>query len=99
MNRYVTRFTSAAQRRMRRIQKNEAVRVLRKLSEFQDALEAGDTSALDIKPLTGQHGRRRLRVGDYRAVYTLDKDDDGQPVVCVLVIAVGDRRDIYGQGF
>lgn len=82
---------------MRRIPKNEATRILRKLSELQDALDVGDTSALDIKPLTGQYGRRRLRVGDYRAVYTLDESDEGQLIVCVLVIAVVNRRDVYGQ--
>ena len=70
-----------------------------RLSELQDALDVGDTNALDIKPLTGQHGRSRLRIGDYRAVYTLDKDDDGQPVVCVRGIAVGNRRDIYSRDF
>ncbi|GAA1109706.1 type II toxin-antitoxin system RelE/ParE family toxin [Nocardiopsis exhalans] len=98
MNRHITRFTPAAQRRMRRIPRGEAVRILRRLSELQSALDDGDTSTFDIKPLTGYHGRWRLRVGDYRAVYTLDKDDEGQPVVLVWIIAVGNRGDIYEQG-
>ncbi|MBB5493384.1 mRNA-degrading endonuclease RelE of RelBE toxin-antitoxin system [Nocardiopsis metallicus] len=68
------------------------------MSELQSALDDGDTSTFDIKPLTGYHGRWRLRVGDYRAVYTLDKDDEGQPVVLVWIIAVGNRGDIYEQG-
>ncbi|WP_019609333.1 type II toxin-antitoxin system RelE/ParE family toxin [Nocardiopsis sp. CNS-639] len=99
MNRHITRFSTAAQRRMRRIPRKEAVRILRRLSELQQALDVGDTSGFDVKPLAGHQGRWRLRVCDYRVVYTLDKDDEGQPIVWVWVIAVGNRRDVYGQGF
>lgn len=97
MIRHLTRFTPAAQRRMRGIPRGEAVKILRRLAELQHGLDAGDTSGLDIKPLTGHQGRWRLRVGAYRAVYTVDKDDEGQPVVWIWVITVGNRRDIYQQ--
>ncbi|KOX17108.1 type II toxin-antitoxin system RelE/ParE family toxin [Nocardiopsis sp. NRRL B-16309] len=83
---------------MRGIPRNEAVRILRRWSELRQALDDGDTSGFDIKPLTGHQGRWRLRVGNCRAVYTLDKDDDGQPIVWVWVITVGDRKDIHQQG-
>ncbi|MFV2198048.1 type II toxin-antitoxin system RelE family toxin [Nocardiopsis sp. LOL_012] len=95
MRRHLTRFSSAAQRRMRRIPKQAAVRILRRLSELQAALGTGDTEAFDIKPLTGHQGRWRLRVGDHRVVYTLDKDDEGGPIVWVWGITVGDRREVY----
>ncbi|WP_198659131.1 type II toxin-antitoxin system RelE/ParE family toxin [Nocardiopsis sp. FIRDI 009] len=98
MIRHITRFTPAAQRRMRGIPRSAAVKILRCLSELQQALDAGDTGAFDIKPLTGHHGRWGLRVGDYRAVYTLEKDDEGQPIIWVWVISVGDRRNIYQRG-
>ncbi|MEU0236933.1 type II toxin-antitoxin system RelE/ParE family toxin [Nocardiopsis sp. NPDC006198] len=97
MIRHLTRFTPAAQRRMRGIPRDGAVRILRRLSELQHALDDGDTSAPDIRPLSGHQGRWRLRVGAYRAVYTLDKDDDGQPIVWVWAITVGDRRDVCRQ--
>lgn len=35
----------------------------------------------------------RLRVGDYRVVYTID---DGKLIV--IVVAVGHRRNVYRQG-
>ncbi|MFE9767219.1 type II toxin-antitoxin system RelE/ParE family toxin [Streptomyces sp. NPDC005808] len=54
------------------------------------ALDANDTSALDIKALQGHNARRRLRVGDYRVVYTVE---DGRLVVWVLTFA--DRREGY----
>ena len=40
--------------------------------------------------LTGVHGVMRIRVGDYRILYTID---EGKLVV--LVVDAGHRRDIY----
>ncbi|WBB57673.1 type II toxin-antitoxin system RelE/ParE family toxin [Streptomyces sp. WMMC500] len=87
---YVTRFTPAAQRQMRAVPLPEARRILIRLGEFQRAMDKGDTSAFDIKPLTGQDGMSRLRVGHCRVVYTVDNG-----ALVVWVVAVGDRRDVY----
>ena len=40
----------------------------------------------------GEHGRWRVRVGDYRVVYTVD---DGR--LLVLVLRVAHRREVYGR--
>ncbi len=40
--------------------------------------------------LKGRHGSLRIRVGDYRVVYTI-RDD----VLVVAVVALGHRSDIY----
>ncbi|WP_030277675.1 type II toxin-antitoxin system RelE family toxin [Streptomyces sp. NRRL B-24484] len=87
---HVTRFTAHAQRDMLKIPRPDALRILRRLTELQQALDDGDTSAFDIKALQGHNARWRLRVGDYRIVYTVD---DGRLIVWVL--AAGNRRDIY----
>jgi mRNA interferase RelE/StbE len=87
---YVTRFTPHAQRDMLKIPRLDALRILHRLAEFQKAMDAGDTTAFDIKALQGHSSRWRLRVGDYRVVYTIE---DGQ--LLVWVMAVGNRRDIY----
>ncbi|MCX4971777.1 MULTISPECIES: type II toxin-antitoxin system RelE/ParE family toxin [unclassified Streptomyces] len=87
---YVTRFTPHAQRDMLKIPRPDALRILYRLTELQKALDANDTSALDIKALQGHDARWRLRVGDYRAVYTIE---DCRLVVWVL--AVANRRDVY----
>jgi mRNA interferase RelE/StbE len=87
---YVTRFTPHAQRDLLKIPRPDALRILYRLAELQKAMDAGDTSAFDIKALQGHSSRWRLRVGDYRVVYTIE---DGQLIVWVL--AAVNRRDVY----
>lgn len=47
----------------------------------------------DIKAMQGNSGYFRLRVGDYRIIYTVDNN-----VLLVRVVAVGNRGQIY-KGF
>ncbi|KUO19852.1 type II toxin-antitoxin system RelE family toxin [Streptomyces dysideae] len=89
---YVTRFTPHAQRGMLKIPRPDALRILYRLAELQKALDAGGTASFDIKALQGHSARWRLRVGDYRVVYTMEDDQ-----LIVWVLAVGNRRDIYRQ--
>ena len=45
----------------------------------------------NIKPLKGKYkGLYRLRVGNYRVVYRLNKEE-----ITILVIRIGHRKDIY----
>ena len=44
----------------------------------------------DIKAMQGYAGFYRLRVGDYRVIYTVNGD-----VLLVRVIEVGNRGDVY----
>ncbi|MFD6416102.1 type II toxin-antitoxin system RelE/ParE family toxin [Streptomyces sp. NPDC060194] len=87
---HVTRFTPHAQRDLLKVPRSDAVRILHRLTELQRALDSGDTSAFDIRALQGHHARWRLRIGDYRAVYTVE---DGELILWVL--AVANRRDVY----
>jgi len=36
-------------------------------------------------------GARRLRVGDYRVIYTIDPPD------VVVIVKIGHRREVYGE--
>lgn len=47
-----------------------------------------ETGAGDVKVLVGRSGARRLRIGDYRAVFA---ETDGE----IVVTRVGHRRDVY----
>ena len=44
----------------------------------------------DIKLMRGYAGYYRLRVGDYRVIYTVNDD-----VLLVRVIEIGNRGDVY----
>ncbi|OEV11908.1 type II toxin-antitoxin system RelE family toxin [Streptomyces nanshensis] len=84
---YAFRFTTAAQRQIRAIDRPEAMRILTALTALGDDPYREDA---DIKKLTGPSGLYRLRVGNYRVAYQIN---DGELVV--LVVKVGDRRDVY----
>jgi mRNA interferase RelE/StbE len=75
---------------MLKIPRSDALRILHRLTELQRAMDAGDIAGFDVKVLQGHSSRWRLRVGNYRVVYTIE---GGELVVWVL--AAGNRRDIY----
>ncbi|MFE4636016.1 type II toxin-antitoxin system RelE/ParE family toxin [Streptomyces sp. NPDC056773] len=80
---YLARLTPHAQRDLLGVPRPDALRILQRLTEFQTALTAGDTTAFDTRALHGHPARRwlRLHVGDYQAVYTIE---DGRLLVWVL---------------
>ena len=63
--------------------------VRRRIGEAVDAL-AADPRPVAAKMITGAHGVLRIRVGDYRVLYTID---EGQLIV--LVLDAGHRSEIY----
>lgn len=84
---YAFRFTTAAQRQIRAIDRPEAMRVLTALTALGDDPYHEDA---DTKKLAGPSGLYRLRVGNYRVAYQIN---DGELVI--LVVKVGARRDVY----
>lgn len=84
---YAFRFTAAAQRQLRAIARPDAMRILTALTALGEDPYRQDA---DIKKLTGPSELYRLRVGSYRVAYQIN---DGELVV--LVVKVGDRRDVY----
>ncbi|MEV1023869.1 type II toxin-antitoxin system mRNA interferase toxin, RelE/StbE family [Streptomyces sp. NPDC050264] len=71
-----TVFRPETQAELRRIPREMALRVLTKLTELESDPLGFNTTALASRP-----DRRRLRVGDYRIVYTID---NGELVVWVV---------------
>jgi mRNA interferase RelE/StbE len=49
-----------------------------------------DPRPVGVKKLSGQESVYRVRVGDYRVVYTIDDQ-----AVLVLIVRVAHRRDVY----
>lgn len=82
---YTVRYTATALKSLRRMPRNTADLITRKIDEL-----AGDPSnARNVKKLKGRDGYR-LRVGDWRVVYVLE---DG--VLVLIVIDIGPRGGVY----
>lgn len=79
-------FTRAAARVLSRMPRNTEELIRGKLRQLAD-----DPSALtnNVKALKGGDDRYRLRVGDWRVLFTIEADQ-------VIVHEVGPRGSIYG---
>ena len=84
MSRYEIELRPAAERGLRKLDPQVARRV-----QAAIALLAEDPRPPASRPL---HGRPawRVRVGDYRIIYTIEDD-----VLLVVVVTLGHRRDVY----
>jgi mRNA interferase RelE/StbE len=65
--------------------------VRRRIGEAVDAL-AADPRPAAAKMITGAHGVLRIRVGDYRVLYSIDEGE-----LIVLVLDAGHRSEIYSR--
>ncbi|MHB8380113.1 MAG: type II toxin-antitoxin system RelE family toxin [Acidimicrobiales bacterium] len=84
MSEYQIEFRPAALREIRKIDGSGQPRI-----QGAIALLAQDPRPPASRPLRGRPGYR-LRVGDYRVIYTID---DG--VLLIVVVTMGHRRDVY----
>ena len=75
----------AALRALRRIDKKAQPRIHGAI-----AMLARDPRPPASRPLRGRDAYR-LRVGDYRIIYTIDDN-----VLLIVVVTLGHRRDVYG---
>jgi mRNA interferase RelE/StbE len=76
-------WPDSARSELRAVERQTAIRILQALTEY------GDSGVGDVKMLTGQwQGYFRLRVGDYRVVFTIAKDQ-------ITVIRVRHRSESY----
>ncbi|MFF7632302.1 type II toxin-antitoxin system RelE/ParE family toxin [Kitasatospora sp. NPDC008050] len=83
---YRTVFKPSAQADLRKIPRDQAMAVLRKLAELEN-----DPYGYGTASLVGDPQVRRLRVGDRRVLYTVE---DGRLIVWIL--RLGRRDSIYG---
>lgn len=67
-----------------RLPQNEKRRIVEAIERLPDGT--------DVKRLQGHDDLYRLRVGDYRIIYTVDH---GALVICI--VAAGNRGQIYNQ--
>ena len=84
MSRYKIELRPAAARALRKLDPQVARRI-----QAAIALLAEDPRPPASRPLRGRPAWR-VRVGDYRIIYTIEDD-----VLLVVVVTLGHRRDIY----
>lgn len=79
-------YTRAAARALRRLPEHIEALIRSKLAQY-----ASDPAALanNVKALRGLGERYRLRIGDWRAVFTVEADR-------IIIHDVGPRGSIYG---
>ena len=86
VNVYQVQFTQTAADDLKCLDKAAAQRIISKIRWL-----AENFSTLTPLPLTGQWtGAYKLRIGDYRVLYTFDRDEH-----IVLVHFVRHRREVY----
>ena len=71
---------------MRAIDKATALRILAKLTELET-----EPLGLSSTALVGDPKYRRLRVGGYRVIYTLERNE-----LIIWVVKVAGRSEVYG---
>lgn len=84
-DRYDVQLTKQARKGLNRVDRPAQVRILKALALLRD-----HPRPAAAKVLVGQPGYLRVRVGDYRIVYTVQDDR-----LLVLVLATGHRRHVY----
>lgn len=77
-------YTPAAQRSIERLERDTQRRILARIG-----LLSADPRPPGAIKLAG-HDEYRIRVGDYRIIYTIHDDR-----LIVLIVDVGHRRDVY----
>ena len=75
-------WSETAERQLRKLDYTIARRIYLKVGELSESLK-------NVKKLAGNQGYR-LRVGDYRVVFDIDKNE-----ITILIMKVAHRRSIY----
>jgi mRNA interferase RelE/StbE len=82
---YSIQFKPAAFRQLEKLPRATQKRVAEKIETLRD-----DPFPVGCKKLSGLPDASRVRIGDYRIVYQVQRS-----ILLILVLAVGHRRELY----
>ena len=85
MTKYKIEISSTAERQLKKINREDQIRILRSIS-----LLAQNPRPDGCRKFKGYKDVYRIRIGNYRVIYEID----GTKIV-VTIIKIGHRRDIY----
>lgn len=90
-------FTDPARKDLRNLDKTVAARVIQAFRRLESEMtQSGRPGSSDVKRLKGSSGLFRLRIGDYRAVFTQEKEWTGSgPEGIISVHSVRPRGGAY----
>jgi mRNA interferase RelE/StbE len=83
--RYTVEFTASAAREFRALDRQAQRRISTKVAEL-----AEDPFPPGVRKLQGEEDHWRLRVGDYRIIYRVEKQR-----LVIVIVRIGHRREVY----
>jgi len=81
-------YSENAVKDLRRLDRKVAERIIKKVKSFSEKKDLSSSS----KALKGLEGKFRFRIGDYRAIFTIDRSGE---IRVLMVLNVKHRKDIY----
>lgn len=81
---YRIEFAKSVRKDFKRIPKNDADRILKKIESL-----AENPRTPESKKLTNDNSHR-IRIGNYRVIYDIEDE-----VLIVLILRIGNRKDVY----
>ena len=82
---FTLRYKSSVRKELRKLSQTDRVAIVHKIELFKT-----DPRPEGSAKLKGSHDLFRIRHGDYRVIYQIQKD-----VLVIIIIRIGHRRDIY----
>lgn len=81
---YEVEFVKSAQKEFLKLPKNIQIKIAKAINNLRQNPRLGS-----VRPMVGVEAWR-LRVGDYRVIYTINKNE-----LVILVIRIRHRKDVY----
>lgn len=82
---YAVEFTARAARDLKAIARPDQIRIAKRIDGLTE-----NPRPYGVRKLGGEEDLYRIRVGDFRVIYTIENRR-----LVVLVIRIGNRRDVY----